>query len=389
MNQFSIILLSLFWIAGNSQEQPIAIIPLHQEGAHTYIALNINDSKKPYNFIFDTGAGITVASALIIEEANIIKSAESSELDTAGDSNSVPISNHNSIHIEGLTLNNICFYIDDISHMSQNGIQIDGVIGYDLLKDYVTFLNYEKNQLELYPSNTTSFDNYKSTPFTLVENLPTVELDFLTANGKSMNGRFYFDSGGGFSISFNSSFSKKNNLKEAFANMAKTTTIGGANGAGFDNYLTSIVQLNMQEFEFSDLPALISLSEKGASSSEAVDGIIGIDIIKRFNIALNYKKQTMVLIPNSHYSDAFNFNLTGFGLRQIENKIVITNLIDGSPAQEAGFQKNDIIVSVDGHIYESASEIKRIINVANKDFYIQIKRGDSLKTIQLQPRRFY
>ena len=131
------------------------------------------------------------------------------------------------------------------------------------------------------------------------------------------------------------------------------------------------------------------MAKEGASSTEDVDGILGIDIIKRFNIALNYKKQTMVLIPNSHYSDPFNFNLTGFGLRQIENKIVITNLIDGSPAQEAGFQKNDIIVSVDGHIYESASEIKRIINVANKDFYIQIKRGDSLKTIQLQPRRFY
>ena len=250
MKLFSIILLSLFWTTGNSQELPIAIIPLHQEGAHTYIELNINDSKKPYNFIFDTGAGITVASSLIIEEANIVESEEEIELKTAGAVNSVPISNSNSIQIAGLALNDISFYIDDISHMSRNGVQIDGVIGYDLLKNYVTLLNFEKNQLELYPFNTVLFDNYKSTPFTMVENLPTIELSFLTSKGKKLSGRFHFDSGGGFSISLNSSFAEKNNLKEAFNTIVKTVTIGGANGAGFDNYLSSIAQLTIQDFQF-------------------------------------------------------------------------------------------------------------------------------------------
>ncbi len=372
-----------------AQEQPIAIVPLLQQGVHTFIKVKINNSDKSYVFLFDTRAGSSVASLSLADETKLIKSSEEVVLETAGGVSTVPISHDNMLHLEGLDINNINFYIDDISHITFQGEKLDGVIGYELLKDYVTLLNYEKNQLEFYPSNTKAFDTYNSVPFTLVEDLPTVSLSFTTTSGKTFAGNFYFDSGAGFSLSVNSSFAEKHNLLNEFDKKTKIPVMDASMSNSFENYMATLNQLTLLNYSFNDLPISVSMAKSGASSSEKIDGILGIDIIKRFNVVLDYKKTSLILFPNSHYSNPFNFNLTGLSLKQNKNEITVNYVTENSPASIAGFQKNDIIIGIDGMTCENTSDARKILNDSNKTFTVEIKRRDKKETLSLKPKRYY
>ena len=55
--------------------------------------------------------------------------------------------------------------------------------------------------------------------------------------------------------------------------------------------------------------------------------------------------------------------------------VVITGVTDGSAAQSVGFQKGDIIVSVNGQNIAKSSELERVTNAGSRSWRITIQRG--------------
>jgi Do/DeqQ family serine protease len=55
--------------------------------------------------------------------------------------------------------------------------------------------------------------------------------------------------------------------------------------------------------------------------------------------------------------------------------VVITGVADGSAAQSVGFQKGDIVVSVNGQNIAKSSELERITNAGSRSWRITIQRG--------------
>ncbi len=55
--------------------------------------------------------------------------------------------------------------------------------------------------------------------------------------------------------------------------------------------------------------------------------------------------------------------------------VVITGVTDGSAAQSVGFQKGDIVVSVNGQNIAKSSELERITNAGSRSWRITIQRG--------------
>jgi S1-C subfamily serine protease len=56
--------------------------------------------------------------------------------------------------------------------------------------------------------------------------------------------------------------------------------------------------------------------------------------------------------------------------------VVITNVADGSAAQSVGFQKGDIVVSVNSHDIAKSDDLERITSAGSRQWRITIRRGN-------------
>ena len=104
-------------------------IPINLQGNLIYIPLKINGSK-PLNFLFDTGAEVTVLDDAIAEklELNITDTAI---IGTSAKSLVSQTSTSNTIHIGDIQLDSQSIEVLSIKHLSDRlKIQIDGIIGY-------------------------------------------------------------------------------------------------------------------------------------------------------------------------------------------------------------------------------------------------------------------
>lgn len=365
-------------------------IPFLKIGAHTYINVKVNGSKKPYLFIFDTGAGGSVVTKELVEELNLNLTKNDTALEMSGNVENVKMSLNNSISLEDEKIDGINFYVQ--SALPSNGItsKVYGAIGYDLLSKYLTKINYEANYIELYPPGTSIDIKYDEIPFTLYEGIPVIENYITTFSGKKIKTKLVIDSGAGFSVSLNSSFFNKYQLENELKNKVKVSVTGASVNNPFDNYLSSLLEINVGNFEFKDVPINISLAKEGASSTEAIDGVIGLDIIERFNLVLDYKNGFVKFIPNKNFNNPFKFNLSGLNFtKNKDGEVYISKILEHSPAVNSDLKVNDIIIGINNKKTSDINEIKNELNSTEKIVNLSVLREGKKLEIEIETKRFY
>lgn len=103
----------------------------------------------PYEFALDTGASLTVISADLAHSLEI-KSGEAKEGMGCGGKVEVAISRVASLAVGSARLENPEVAIADLGVLSQAvGAKLDGIIGYNYLKDFKVTIDYPKGRLRL------------------------------------------------------------------------------------------------------------------------------------------------------------------------------------------------------------------------------------------------
>lgn len=371
---------------------PLVRIPFETSGAHNYITVRLNNSEKEYCFVFDTGAGSTVLDKQIMKEVNVEIAPEKEKMETSVNVVETDISYNNSIKVNGLNLDGIKLYIEDLSRLNSgpNGEKVAGAIGFELLKNYVSFINYQDNYIELYAPGTTIYDSAEVLPIFLYEDqLPTFRATITTESGQTLPLNLVFDSGAGFTASLSSNFIRKYNLDKDVKSKVQVPVIGGAASSSSVNYLSSVPQLSFGSFQFNRVPINFSTSTSGAMAQESIDGVIGMDLVKRFNVVFDYANKTMKLIPNTNINTPLNFNLTGLSFRTKDNQIVISNVINDSPAAKSGIAIGDIVVAVDEKEFNGVDTIKSYLACSYSPKSFRLMRNSETLLINVQPQRFY
>ena len=83
----------------------------------------------------------------------------------------------------------------------------------------------------------------------------------------------------------------------------------------------------------------ITRGEKGISALENVDGIIGNDILERFTMTLDYRKQRVLRKKNARFGEPFHRDRSGLELaRKEDGRIVVVKVLAGSPGAKAGLR---------------------------------------------------
>lgn len=355
---------------------------------HVLIQAVVNDNDT-LTLCFDTGA----TSSLIDESAAKrmgIEPNHEENVEGAGGSATYEIALDQKITIDKTELHNVPLIITDLTRLREAlEHPFDGIIGYSLIENCITEIDFDNKVINLYPKTAKlDLDAYSQHRFVFGNDIPIpqLEVEIELENSKRYRGNVFFDSGAGLSLIVNTPFNQENELARQ---AAKTLTYKTENlNTQSISQEIAINHLKLGDYKFSDLPIGLEHAQSGVSSFEGYLGILGAVIINRFNFVVDYDKQMLYLKPNTLFNKPFEFPLTGLSLRKRgDGKIYIVNVSEGSPAYEKGIQSGDEIVSINGNSSGDLKAYRKLLKQEGKKASVILRNDQGEREYLIEIKR--
>ena len=132
------------------------------------------------------------------------------------------------------------------------------------------------------------------------------------------------------------------------------------------------------------MPVYIFDDVFNATSYPYLGGLIGNDILRRFNVVMNYDRREIHLLPNSHFNDPFDYSYSGLELYYIEGKVLIGDVAEKSPAEKAGLMEGDEVVAIDKNFSQNLQQYKYTLQNAKGKIKIIFLRGNQLLQVEVK-----
>ena len=337
-------------------------IPFTQlSGGIIIIRAKLDQFPDSLNFVFDTGSGgISLDSATANDLKIPLTKSNRTIRGIAGIKNVSFALNHE-LGFTGLTTRQLDFHINDYELLtSVYGIRIDGIIGYSFIRRYVIRINYDSNLLEIY---TPGIFRYPKGGYLLKPDFTTLPRQTaLLEDGRAVYNRYIFDTGAGLCFLLSRDFVEDSSLFKTKKKFYPTQAEGLGGKKQMD--LTVAKSVKIGPFKFRNVPVHVFDDTYNVTSYPTLGGIMGNDLLRRFNVILNYPQQMIHIKPNNHYNELFDYSYTGLGIYLIDGEIRVVDIIKDSPGDKAGFQKGDVIFSVESNFSKNIQTYKNLFQNA-------------------------
>ena len=147
------------------------------------------------------------------------------------------------------------------------------------------------------------------------------------------------------------------------------------------------MRVKIGKYSFRNVPTYLYEDQYKVTSYPFVGGLLGNDLLRRFNLTLNYPKREIHLLPNSHFKDPFDYAYTGLNIFSIEGFVVVEDVIPGSPAAIAGIKKEDQIVGVGSNFTNNIMAYKALLQLPKQNIKITLRRDKQLLQVTIKPLR--
>ncbi len=129
--------------------------------------------------------------------------------------------------------------------------------------------------------------------------------------------------------------------------------------------------------------------ETNVTNYPYMGGLLGNDILRRFNVILNYAKSDIYIIPNSRYSEAFDYSYSGIELYYIGGLILIGDVAKGSPAEEAGLKEGDEVLGVNKNFSLNLNQYKVALQIPNEKVKIIFRRNGVISDVEFKIKSIF
>ncbi len=371
-------------------------IPFEQHNNLIVIPVTINRFLT-LKFILDTG----VENAILTERlyADILELNYIREITIDGpgliDSVQALIANQVTFGLPGGIIGqnmNVLVLKEDYLKLSENiGENVYGIIGYDIFSRFVVEINYDNNILTLYDP-----DRFKpnkkqvelplhirgSKPFmsaTIKQGEETASLDVMVDTGASHAALIDYNYLNGISL----------------PDKTIETRLGRGIAGDIPGYLGRIDQVTIDNFDFNEM--LVSAPFDGAYNKVikrgARVGTFGGELLNRFNVTFDYKRQKVYLSEGHRFRESFEYDMSGMSLNAVGDDLdtlKVVNVQKDGPAYKADIHKGDIIHSINGKSlrYHSLSDIYEILQARDgKMIKLKVLRDGKKESVKFRLKK--
>ena len=371
-----------------SPSQWLTTIRLHPlTGGVMFIRAMVGGYPDSLNFILDTGSGGISLDSAACERLKIpIKPSEKTIRGIAG-VRKVSFLYDARLNLPGLTVDSLNFHVNDYEILSSvYGIRVDGIIGYSFFSRYIVRLDYDQLQMEVFTQGEYLYPRGGHLLRPLLTNIP-IQTGMIQ-DARSIPARFYFDSGAGLAILLSESYVRDSGF---LARKRKEPLVTQAEGVGgkMTMRITTIRKFRIGPYSFRRIPTFLFEDPYNITNYPFLAGLIGNDILRRFNTVINYAKREIHITPNKHLRDPFDYSYTGLGIYQVDSHVVVEDVIPGSPGELAGFRSGDIILAINNDISNNIRIYKEMLQQTGVRLRFLISRPEGLVVITMRPARIY
>jgi hypothetical protein len=347
-------------------------------GGVILIKAKVNDYPDSLNFVLDTGSGgISLDSTTVIEFGIPVVGSDKT-IKGIGGIRKVSFLYDAKLKLPGLEVEKLNFHVNDYSLLtSVYGIKIDGIVGYSFFSKYIVNVNYDSLRINVYSVGDYKYPSSGHMLNPMFTALPIQNLRF-TDNGK-FYARFYLDTGAGLNFLLSERYVQDSGILKKRKKKPLITQAEGVGGRT-SMRITTVTEVKLGPYRFRKVPTYLFKDEYNVINYPYLGGLIGNDLLRRFNVTFNYVKQEVHIIPNSHFRDDFDYAYHGLSIYFIDNLIVVDDVVPGSPADKAGFKKDDVIIALNNDISNNIQVYKTMMQeIGVKMNFVILREGKALQ----------
>lgn len=333
------------------------------------------NKKDSFNFILDTGSGGISLDSTTCSDFGITMRQSDTTITGIGGIRKVPFVFNKTLHFPGLSLHRLNFHVNNYEVLtSVYGEKVDGIIGYSFFNRYVVHIDFDSLLIKVYTPGKFAYSKPGTILHPIFTSLPILFMHI--RDKRKMDFNFYFDTGAGLCFLMSEQFARDSAILLA-KRKPLVTQAEGMMGR-LEMRLTVIKEVKIGPYRFFKVPTYLYEDNYNVTSYPFSGGLVGNELLRRFNMTINYPQREIHLAPNSHFDEPFDYAYTGLGIYYIDGKILIVDVIKNSPADKAGFQIDDEIIGVGNNISHNIQQYKNLLQVPNTRIRVILRRNGKL-----------
>lgn len=328
------------------------------EYINDFIVLDVVFNKSlSLKFILDTGAEHTILTERAITDllgVPYIRKFSIRGSDLTQDLSAYLIRN---IHfqVENVNVSNHSMLVleeDYFQFEEFTGLKIHGIIGADFFRGYVLKFDYPRKLVSLTaahlfepPKN----KNYMEVPLSIERSKPYITTNLQLQSTETLPVKLLLDTGASISLLVNTNTDTLLQIpKEVIRGK-----VGHGLGGDLEGYLGRVNKLSLGELTLREVLTNFQELPLGVDSLvlNGRNGIIGNQILNRFDIIIDYPREKLYLKPNKRFKKKFKYDKSGLDIYASGNNLntfLIQQVLSNSPAAEVDIRVNDQIVKLNG-----------------------------------------
>jgi len=335
------------------------------------------------NFILDTGSGGISLDSATAAHLKVKTTLSDRTIRGIAGVRRVYFSYRQTLHLPDLSVENLDFHINDYDVLtSAYGEKIDGIIGLSFLARYIVAVDYDSLKISVYTKGTIKYPRGGFLLKPVINTIPIMGANI--RDNRALTSRFYFDTGAGMCLLLSADFVSDSNFVKPKRKWYATQAEGLGGKAPMKQGV--IRQIQVGPYKFRNVPTYIFDDEYNVTAYPALGGLIGNDLLRRFNLIINYERKDIYMTPNTHYKEQFDYSYTGLGMYVVDGEIQVVDIMPESPAEQAGFKEGDIIMAVANNFSNNIQTYKNLMQTPGEKLKVLVlrKQGPIVLTMKVK-----